>query len=276
MGAEQLEADPAQAGERFVGELVRSMEAIEAEGGVAKIQDVLVTGCIERLGELKTLIERGLDVPVAVVPSWIRELPESVRAACERLPEVSFTGLAGLAFAPSSIDLTPKPAKLRQAFESRARSLVLLGCQCVAMLILISILFIGRAQKAQRYYTGLRAVYGESAQQAAKVEEALAQIALVKTRFHSRGQLLETLETLATLSPPDIQWTSLTFTRDETLVLKGTSGQLPKVYEFVAALEDASLFDQVQARRVIKRKSGEKEVNDFEIGCSLVSSQAGG
>jgi Tfp pilus assembly PilM family ATPase len=276
MGAEQLEADPASALERFVNELVRSMEAIEAEGASAKIQDVLLTGCTERLGELKTLIERGLDVPVTVASPWIRELPESARSAVERLPDVSFAGLVGLALGPSHIDLTPKAAQLRQAFESRARSLVLLGCQCVAAFILVSILLIGRAQNAQRYYTGLRVLYQQSAQQAGQVEAALAQIALVKARFHSRGQLLEALETLATLSPPDIQWTSLTFTQDEVLVLKGTSGQLPKIYEFVAALESSPLFGQVEARRVIKRKSEGKEVNDFEISCPLVGDRAEG
>src|SRR6185295_14827673 len=79
-GFEQLHGDPAQAGERLVGELQRSIEVFEAEAGATRIQDVVVTGPVEKLIEFKGRIERTLDLPVTLVSPWEgSELTESAR-----------------------------------------------------------------------------------------------------------------------------------------------------------------------------------------------------
>ena len=273
IGAQQLEQDPAQTGERLVSELQRSLDAMDAEGGGAKIQDVVLTGRVERLAELKSIMERSLDMPVRLVSPWgERGMPEPLQAAYERLPDVSFAGLVGLALAPSQLDLTPPTTKLHQAFEARAKSLVLLGCQCVGVLILLSLLIIGRVQRQQRDYDALRATYTQTAQEAQRVEEALQQIEFVRGRLRRRDQLLEAVEVMTQLSPPEIQWQSLTFTDGEGLVLKGMSKELPKIYEFVAGLDGTPLFNKVEAKRISKRKSGDADVTDFEITCPLVTS----
>ncbi len=271
-GAEHLEADPTQAGERFIGELQRSLEAIDAESSASKAKEILLTGRIERLAELKVRIEKEMALPVYLIPPWASiEMPDTVRQAYERLADVSFASLVGLATAPSQIDLTPQATKLRQAFESRAKTLVLLGCQCIAALILVSLLIIGRAHKQYRYYEALRAVYQQSAEQAFAVEETFHQLGFVEGRLRHRGQLLEAVSLLAQDSSEGIQWRSLTFTPDDGIVLKGISRELPQVYEFVATLDTAPIFGQVEAKRVAKRKSGDQDVADFEIRCPLIS-----
>ena len=273
-GAEHLAEDPAQAGSRLVSELQRSVEASETEEGGAKIREVVLTGRTERLDELKGLIERGLNVPVTLAPPWAGcELSPRAREVSERLPDVSYASLVGLALAPSEIDLTPPAAKLRQAFEERAKALVVLGCQFIGVTILVSLLMMGRAQKQQRYYEQLRRLDQEHSQEAARVEEALRQIAFVKTQLRRRGQLLEAVKTLAVASPPTITWQSLTFTSGEGASLKGTSAALPTIYEFVAAITDTPFFGQVETKRVAKRKVGEQDVTDFEIHCPLVTAQ---
>jgi len=273
-GAEQLQEDPTLASERLVSEIQRSIEAIEAEAGSVKPQEVVLTGRLERLGKFKGLIEQALNLPVSLVsPTEAQAMSEGARVAAERLPDVSFASLIGLAFSPSSIDLTPQATKLRHAFEAKAKALVLLGCQGIGALILVSVLIIGRAQKEYRYDQTLRTVYKERAQEAASVEEALRQMEFVKGRLRQRGQLLEAAETLAKLTPPDIRWESMSFTNGEAMVLKGTSSELPKVYEFVASLDSSPLFEHVEAKRVTKRKSGEESLTDFEITCPLASAK---
>jgi hypothetical protein len=135
------------------------------------------------------------------------------------------------------------------------------------MLILFTLLIVGRAQKEQRYYAALRGLYEQTEARALRVEESLVQLELVKERLRLRGHLLEAVDTLTKLSPPEIRWTSLTFNPVEGTVLKGTSGALPTIYEFVASLEDSPVFGRVEARRVIKRSLEGKEVNDFEVAC---------
>jgi Tfp pilus assembly PilM family ATPase len=268
MGSEQLEADLAKAGEQLLGELRRSIESIDTEGSALKLQEAVVTGRVDRLGELKAVLERGLEVPVVLVSPWaLPEIPEAVQAAAADLPEVSFAGLIGLALTPGTIDLTPHTTKLHQAFETRAKAIVLLGSQLVGMLILFTLLIVGRAQKEQRYYTALRGLYEQTEARALHVEQALIELGLVRERLRLRGHLLEAVDTLTQLSPSEIRWTSLTFNPVEGTVLKGTSDALPTIYEFVDSLSNAPVFGRVEARRVIKRSVEGKEVSDFEIAC---------
>ena len=270
-GVEQLQHEPGPAGERLVTELQRSMDAIEAEGGIEKIQGVVLTGRVERLQEFKGVVEQGLKLPVRLHSPWAdAELSQGARAACERLPDVSFASLIGLAIAPSRLDLTPNTTKLRQAFEAKARTLVLLACQGVGALILISLLLIGQAHQEYRYYQALRQQHERSAQDVRQTQEAMQRVAFVEQRLRDRGELFAVSEVLAVSSPPDIRWEALTFVRGDAVVLKGVSEQLPKIYEFVADLNASPLFTQVEERRVAKRQSeGEAHLTDFEVSCSL-------
>ena len=273
-GIEQLEDDPAGAGQRLVGELQRSIEAIEAEGAALKIQDVLLTGPTEQLGGFRLLAEQGLDLPVALVSPWQGcELSETARGAIARLPDVSFAGLIGLAASPGELDLTPQATKLRQAFEARAKALVLLGCQFIGALILVSLLFVGRAQKQQRYYAMLKTLYEHTAAEAVPVEQAIEQLEFIEGQLRQRGQLLKTVDMLAKLSPENIQRNTLSFTLDESVVLGGTADELPKVYEFSGSVSSSPLFKAVEVRRVTKRKGEEKDLTDFELRCPLAGAK---
>lgn len=273
-GVVQLEADPVNAGERLIGELQRSVDALDAEGGTPKIQDVVLTGPIERLGELKTQVEQGLDLPVRLVSPWEgAQLSEGARAALARLPDVSFASLAGLVSDQGEIDLTPPATKLRLAFEERAKAIVLLGCQFLAVLILLSLLLIGRAQKEERYFTKLSALYEVITPQAGEVEASLQQLVFIEEQLRRRSTLLKAIDTLASLSPTEVQWNSLSFTQGGAIVLSGTAEQLPRVYEFSGSVGSSPLFGLVEAKRVATRKTGEKDVTDFELHCPLATAE---
>ena len=274
MGIQQLQADTAAAAERLVAELQRSLEALDAEGA-ARIQDIVLTGPVDHLAEAKAKIEAALDLPVSLVAAWEGcLLSEGLRGRLERLPDVSFASLAGLAMETGQLDLTPRTTKLRQAFEARAKALVLLGCQAVGALILLSLLFIGRAQKEERHYRLLRQLYDRTAPEAHVVEEALQEVVFVEEGLRSQGQLLKAIDGMAKLSPPEIQWNSFTYTRGDTMVLNGTAETLPKIYEFSGSLASSGLFGDVEPRRVSKRKSGDRDMTDFEMRCPLAVAKA--
>lgn len=267
-GAEQVADDAAGAGQRMVTEIQRSLEALEAEAPALKVQDVLLTGPIEPLEPLRAALESGLQLPVRLVPAWDGcELSPAAHAARARLPRVSFSGLVGLAFNESTITLTPHTMRLRQAFEARAQALVLLGCQLVGALILVSLLIIAQAQQQQQYYRRLQGLHETVAQDAEAVEQALHRLELVQGQLGNRGALLTLVEQMALQSPPGIQWDSMVFTQGEAVLLRGTSGELPKVYEFAAALRGTGLFSEVEASRIAKRAESDAGVTDFELRC---------
>ncbi len=274
MGAEQLASDPTHAVERLGLELQRSLEALEGEAGSARVQEIVMTGAVGSLGEAKASIERALQLPVRLLIPWegLRVAP-GLEAARGRLPAVSMTGLIGLALGPEpEVDLTPQTTRLRYAFEARARELVLLGCQGLALVILVSLLIIGRAQKAESYHRRLREVQAVMVEETGAVERALRQLEFVKAQLRHRGQLLDIVERLAVHSSPALRWNTLTFNRNEAVVLKGTSATLPQVYEFAAALRTSGAFTEVDMARVAKRAGEEEGVTDFEIRCALAGS----
>lgn len=271
-GVDQLVEDPLHAGDRLVLELQRSIDSLDIESGSAKIQEIIISGPVEHLEEFKAQIERGLNLPVRLISSWKGyEFTEDAQESITSLPAVSFAALAGLLFNQGGVNLTPQATKFRQAFEARARALVVIGCQVMAALVLATILFIGKAQKEERYYNMLQDLYEEVAPDAIIVEEALWQIELVEERLKKRGELIRAVEALARLSLPEIRWNSLSFREGEAIILDGTSDQLPKVYEFAAGLSGSVIFGDVVPRRVNKRRLADRDVTDFEIYCPLSS-----
>ena len=85
---------------------------------------------------------------------------------------------------------------------------------------------------------------------------------------------MKTVDTLARLSPEDVQWNALSFTLGESVVLGGTADALPKVYEFSGSVSSSPLFKDVEVRRVTKRKGEEKDLTDFDLRCPLASAKS--
>lgn len=269
-GIEQLERDPAQANSRLLGELQRSLEALEGEGVSGKVQEVLLTGPIDRLGGLKTHLEQGLGIPVALVSPWQGcEVSDAVKESLSRLPDVSFASLIGLARDLGTIDLTPQATKLGQALEERAKALVMLGMQFMGALLLVCFLLMSRDHKARQQYRSLQQLYQAVSPEAMRMEQGLQQLAFVDEQMRHRGELLRAIDALVRVAPPEIEWRSMVFTTGEAIVLHATSDQLPKVYEFSAGVTASPLFGEAEPRRVTKRREGEKDVTDFEMRCPL-------
>ena len=279
-GVEQLERDPAQAGTRLLGELQRSVEALEVEGITGKVQELILTGAVERLEALKAQLEQGLGVPVSLVSPWQGcEISDAVRETLAHLPDVSFASLLGLCADHGTIDLTPQATKLGQAFEERAKALVLLGVQFMGALLLACFLLMSRDYKAKQYYRTLQQLHEAVAPEAVRIEQGLQQLEFVEEQLRHRGELLRVVDALVKISPPEVEWRSVTFTKGESVVLNGTSDQLPNVYEFAAGVTASPLFDDAETRRITKRREGEKDVTDFELRCPLTgpdTAQEGG
>jgi type IV pilus assembly protein PilM len=274
IGASLLQLDPADGIAKLIAELQRSIESFETEGLNLPIGAVVLTGQARRVPELKERLKQALELPVVAADAFERSaMSDEARQESESLQQVSFASLVGLAMRPSEVDLTPKALKLHRAFEARARTLVGLGCQMIGVLLLFCCLVVGHAQKQERYRGLLRQEHARTMSEAAELEGLLGQLRLVKGWLEERDQLLGTVVELNRHTPPIIRWESLNFTKGEQVTLKGVSEEMPKVYDFAAALRQSLSFSSVEARRVTKQK-GEQRATDFEIVCSFASSGA--
>jgi len=274
IGVSHLLSEPDAGLVKLITEFRRSLEAFEAEGLNAAISTVIITGQAQRVTGLQERLQQELSLPTKTVPPFERCAPiDPAMLEQEAVGRVSFASLIGLVVGPSSVDLTPKALKLHRAFEDRAKTLVGLGCQIMGMLLLICCLIIGKAHKDERYHARLLREHGISLQRTQELQRLMEHVVLVKQWLRHRSALLEAMVELSRRSPQAIQWESLAFTQEEQVVLKGVSEEMPKVFDFAAALRQSPMCASVEAKRVTK-KSGEQDVTQFELVCSLGASGA--
>ncbi|MBI4340944.1 MAG: pilus assembly protein PilM [Candidatus Omnitrophica bacterium] len=272
-GVKQLIAEPSGVPSRLIAELRRTLEAFEAEGWQQPVSDIVLTGQVERLPDLKAQLQQGLEIPTEAVAAAERfALGPGVVAAQAELGQSSFASLLGLSVgAETGIDLTPKPLRLHRVFELRTRALITLGCQLIAAVVLVAGLAVFEAQQRERYRGWLRAESERAGLETSALDFSLKQVELVRGWLTARGRFLELLVELNRRSSDAIRWDTLEFVQSDRLLLKGTSSEMPKVYEMVSALEKSGLFAKVDAKKVTKRRDGEENVTSFELTCELLT-----
>lgn len=272
IGVTQLLFDPVWGASKLVEEFQRSLEAFVNEGVHVPVTHVVVTGCVDRVPGLVEQLQQGLGLPTTTsAPLVAAKLSLEAMKGAEAVPDVSFASLVGLTMAPATIDLTPEPLKMQRVFAIRAQRLMTIGYQVLAGLLLMSSLALMRGVQEQRYHRQLARAQHATAPGAQAIEATLEQLALAKERMRRRGQLLDALLEVTQLCPPSLRLDAISYASDEQLALKGVSQEMPKVFEFVSALESSTLFDQVEARRVTKRKVEGQDVTEFDILCPLVT-----
>jgi Tfp pilus assembly protein PilN len=269
-GVRQLLSDPANAAAKFVAELQRSLESFEAEGSNLTIAKAILTGQADRVKGLSSRVQQGLNLPTTIVSAFERcALADPAMARDEAIGQIAVSSLVGLVSGPSQVNLTPSALKLHRAFEDRAKSLVGLGCQVMGVLLLVCCLIMATAHQDERYHAKLLQEFAFVSKRTQQLEGLMEQMALVKQWLLHRGELLDAVEELGQRSPPVIQWDRLTFTQHEQLTLRGVSEDMPKVFDFATALRAIPFCAQVDAKRVTKKKTGDQDLTEFEIVCTL-------
>jgi Tfp pilus assembly PilM family ATPase len=271
VGLVQLLADAAGGPAKLSGELQRTLETLEAEGSTVSVKHVLLTGQAGRVPGLAEQVQQQVNVPTTIRSAFEGyTLAPGVTPDEAPFHEVAWASLLGLGLGRSDIDLTPHTLKLHRGFEIRSRALVGLGCQLIALLLLLACVLMGQSYKSERYYTWLSRQHASGRQALELVGVMAERLALVKEWQRGQGQLLEMVMALEAHTPDSIHWSTLTYTKDEQVILKGTSTEMPKVFEFTEAVKQTPVCSQVETRRVTKRAVGEEGITDFELVCALV------
>ncbi|HEX9780012.1 MAG TPA: pilus assembly protein PilM [bacterium] len=267
LGAGELRGG-GEAAARLTVEFRRSLETFDAEGG-APVGQIILTGAADRVPEVSAHLAQHLERPVRAVAPFRDYAVSDQASGGAAETSVSFAGLLGMALAPTEVDLTPPALKLHRGFEIRARALVELGAQVLLGLLLVSGLMFGKMHRSERYLETLREAHARTAPQAGALELTFRQLELIDHWLLSRGRLLEGVAVLAQLCPASLRWSALTFSQGQDVIVRGTSNDMPEVFEYVAAIQRAALCSSVEARRVTKRREGEQYLTEFEIVCAF-------
>jgi Tfp pilus assembly protein PilN len=270
VGAAQVLEQPKEAPARFLSELQRSLDALEAEGLNLAVSEIVLTGMTGSVQEFLPSWQETLKLPLSLVPAGQGFLLPTLPQGDEQDPPwIACASLLGLALDPGAVDLTPAPLKLHRAVELRAGRLMQVGAQIMAVLILGCVLVLGHVQRDERYRTQLRAEARQVGASADELQRQLTEVELLREWAAVQGQCLDAFTEVVRYSPPEVRWDDLDFRQNDRLVLKGTSTELSKVYDLVAALQRTGMFAQVEARRVAKKRQGDQDVSSFEMVCQL-------
>lgn len=266
------DSDQPEAWQRFAEELKRSFELFDAENLKLTCNEIFVSGLANSLPSIADFLQKETHLMVNVIEPF--EGMNMTQAAKDMIGsgyQVSYSSLMGLAIKPSPGDLMPKAVKLRHSFESRVRALMVLGFQVLIGIVLLSAFALSTAHKDLTLHAWLTKQYKKDMQEADKIKSSMDHIALLEDRLKERGTLLTAMAEINRLTPESILWNSFTYTKDEQIIIRGVSRSIPKVFELVTALEQLSLFDKPEARRVTKKKVDGEDLTDFEIICPLVT-----
>jgi len=256
---------------RLIGELRRSLELMESEGFGVAFEEIILTGLSHRMSQLAEMIGRELFFKTVEVKSFDRAQFQGPAAGESHISEeFSFTSLIGLASLPTAGgDLAPATLKLRQSFQQRTQSLIILVSQVLAGLLLISFVLLTSVQRDMLHYGRLMAEEQRVGPEAKRVELLMDQLRVIKNRFDQKGELLKLIAEMGARTPGAVHWKSMSYENGKRIILKGVSVDSPQVFEMVNELEKGQICVKPQARRVTKRKVEGADVAEFEIVCPL-------
>ena len=172
--------------------------------------------------------------------------------------------------ARAQINLIPEEIKLKKAFQERSRQIVWTGFFVLSIVLVIFIMVVSKITFRNIYLSkldeGLRPIHKE----AEELEDKFRRIQLLKRYLSQRGTFLETLDKVYKNIPPTVKVTELRFNKEnESVSIKGTAGSMTTVYSFIDSLSNEELFKDIKTRYTTKRREGNKEVADFELGITL-------
>jgi|GEM_PF-1675045 len=262
VGAAHLQADPNNQS-RLLGELHRSLLVFKEEGLGMDISKIILTGLAEDFHELAERVEKEESVPAQIISSF---LPYEIsKDSLSDRAAVSFTSLLGLVSAPPVCDLMPTATRLRRTFQRRVKAVIRVGAQLLVALILLSSILLNHVRRNADYEEVLKERVNSTEPEARRIELSLVALKIIRERLEGKGRLLASFMDINKATSESIRWDTYTYVKDEGVVLEGTAGEMPQIFEMVTELEKSSLFLEPKAGRVAKRKVDDKDIAEFEI-----------
>ncbi|MFH1190260.1 MAG: pilus assembly protein PilM [Candidatus Omnitrophota bacterium] len=272
VGAQHLIHDREKCEARFAAEIKSSIEAYQAEDIEKNPASAVITGAVEEIRGLDSVLGALLPYPVRVIP-YDRNLPILISAVKDNPPcrYVSFLGIIATLFsyAQMKVNLIPEEIRMRKVFEERGKELIKTGIFALSFFILIFSIFMSKLYFKATVLDKLDRQYKTVNTEAEKLEGDFTKISAIKNYLLKRGYPLEILTELYAVIPPDIELQDIRYEDESKFTTRGTAESMSSVFAFVDSMEKSKFFKDVKTRYTTKRKKGLKDVTDFEIVSSL-------
>lgn len=255
--------------EKFTEEIKRSLESYQSEDIERTPVQIVLTGAIEEIGDIKSALDNTLHIPTEVVPYFNRfPIKRNVLNFVSTVKQISFLDVISPLFISDelAINLVPEEVKLKKRLEARGKEIIKMGILIMAVFVLVCGILMGNIHLKSTYLEKLTLKYRSTNQEAQGLEKDFSRMQIIRNYLSSRGYPLEVLSELYSVILPDIYLNNIKFS-EKGLSIRGTSESMSTVFTFVSEMEKSKYFQNVKTKYTTKRKEGDKDLTDFQITC---------
>lgn len=263
--------------ERFIAEVLSSIEAYQNEDINQVPQKYILTSDDTKIKELKPLLEEKLNGKVEIMPYLERlEGPQPVmmRLASEYNENSFLDVISGGLYAPElQVDLTPDEIKVQRSIEEKGRELIKAGIFSIVLLFLVIGIFFATLYSKGELLAELERIYARKHRQVVALDWIAQKTRIIKDYAGTRMTELNVIEELYLLTPDEIYLESISIDEAGTINIIGISRSMSRVFNFVTALEESRLFKAVQTNSTSEKQDRGEKVATFDITFRLESAK---
>lgn len=272
IGRQHLIAEAEKFQPKFAGEIKKSLEAYQAENIEKNPNMLILTGALEELGVLETVLNEAVHLPVRLIP-YLNNISSTDRAVstAQTAKNLSFLNVIAplWSYSELKVNLIPEEIKLKMALRERSRDLISSGILLLVILLLVSLTLISNIYFKSAYLKNLNTKYRSLAQDAKKLEDDSQKNSFIRSYLTDRGISLKVLTELHVIAPLYLELNDIRFEKEGKFTIRGTAESMSTVFSFVDALEKSKYFKEVKTKYTTRRQEGKKDVTDFEINSLL-------
>lgn len=257
IGVNHLLLDPAAWKDKFIEELVHSLQLYRDEEKEAKVSKLFLTGSSRQIEALDSCVSSKLDLPVEIIGR--QEGVFSVSAL-----------LGGIASRQGlEIDLSGAELRIQRMFEEKRRQLTLSGALAGFIVTLLSIMILMNVYNKRAYLSELKNNISGIEAEAKDAERARAASGLIAKRLDTRGSSIDILKQVCKLLPAQVYLSSLDIDEADKIILKGRGQAMSDVFNLVTIFEKSRLFKNVKNTYTATKKEDNTEFAEFEITANI-------
>ncbi len=246
----------------FIAELKQALLAFRNDLSQNKSPQIFLLGAVENISQLTDLLEKELNLkPQFVIAKDIEKFGLSLK-------EVSFSAVLGFAYQQKKEDICfilPE-IKVKKELRRKIQQLLILGVCFTYIFIALGLIVFLRLHQRQSYRDKLNAEAKKLKEKNDMLMEIAQRINLLGQYTSSKYLVLNNLYELTRICPDSITITNFYWGTQNGLVIRGYAKQLQDIFSFTSLLGNSMFFKGIGVNSTRKRKIGDKESVDFEIG----------
>ena len=263
--------------EKFVSELLNSLEAYQSEDINQLPEKYILTSDDTKVKELKPLLEEKIKGRLEIL-SYLERIdgpqPVMMRLASEYNEESFLDVISGGLYAEElQVDLTPDEIKVQRSIEEKGRELIKAGVFSIVLLFLVIGIFFATLYSKSESLAALDKIYAQKHRQVMALDWIAQKTRIIKDYASTRMTELDIIDEMYHLIPEDIYLEKIDINEDGTINISGISQSMSRVFNFVTALEESGLFKGVKTNSTSEKQDRGQKVATFDITFRLESAK---